>query len=61
MEQTMRTLIASLVAFLVFATSAAAYDPYPFQRSDGKWGYVNDDHCWVIEPQFEGASRVRTH
>jgi hypothetical protein len=25
---------------------------YPFQRSDGKWGYANADHCWVIDPQF---------
>ncbi len=55
----MRTLIASLVAFLVFATSAAAYDPYPFQRSDGKWGYVDDNHCWVITPSFDQSSIFR--
>jgi hypothetical protein len=24
-----------------------------FQRSDGKWGYVNADHCWAIEPRFD--------
>lgn len=51
----MRIITASIVALLGMATSAAAYDPYPFQGSDGKWGYVNDDHCWVIAPQFEDA------
>jgi hypothetical protein len=45
---------ASILATMV-GTAAFAYDPYPFQRSDGKWGYVNDDHCWVIEPQFDFA------
>jgi hypothetical protein len=46
--------ILSLLVTLV-GTSAFAYDPYPFQRSDGLWGYVDDDHCWVIEPQFDSA------
>jgi hypothetical protein len=45
----------SLIAIVVLATPALAYDPYPFQRSDGKWGYVDDEHCWVIEPRFESA------
>jgi hypothetical protein len=26
-----------------------------FQRSDGKYGYVNADHCWAIEPRFNHA------
>jgi hypothetical protein len=47
-------VFVSLFATLV-GTAAFAYEPYPFQRSDGKWGYVNDDHCWVIAPQFEDA------
>lgn len=51
----MRIIIVTLVALLGLTTSAAAYDPYPFQRSDGKWGYVDDDHCWVIAPEFEHA------
>lgn len=29
--------------------------PIPFQRSDGVWGYVNHQHCWVIPPKFEVA------
>lgn len=29
--------------------------PHPFQRSDGKWGYVNSNHCWVIGPKFNDA------
>ena len=24
----------------------------PFQKSDGKWGFVNSGHCWVIEPKL---------
>ena len=47
-------VFVSLFAATV-GTAAFAYDPYPFQRSDGKWGYVNDDHCWVIESQFEDS------
>ena len=27
----------------------------PFKKSDGKWGFVNSDHFWVINPQFESA------
>lgn len=27
----------------------------PFQHSNGKFGYVNENHCWVIEPQFDNA------
>jgi hypothetical protein len=27
----------------------------PFERSDRKWGFVNSDHCWVINPQFDSA------
>ncbi len=51
----MRFATLSLFALLGMTTVAQAYDPYPFQRSDGKWGYVDDNHCWVISPQFEGA------
>jgi len=51
----MRVLATLSLLFALVGTSAFAGDPYPFQRSDGKWGYVNDDHCWVVEPQFEGA------
>ena len=29
---------------------------HSFGRSDGKWGYVNSDHCWAINPQFDFAS-----
>lgn len=56
----MRIITASIVALLGMATSAAAYDPYPFQHSDGKWGYVDDDHCWVIEPEFQGGAVVQS-
>lgn len=35
-------------------SSHEAY-PIPFQRSDGIWGYVNHQHCWVISPKFELA------
>jgi len=52
----MRALAMLSLSFVLVGTSAFAGDPYPFQRSDGKWGYVNDDHCWVIEPQFVNAS-----
>ncbi len=52
----MRTTLTSLIAIFVLATPALANDPYPFQRSDGKWGYVDDEHCWVIEPQFDRAA-----
>ena len=38
----------------------------PFKRSDEKWGFVNSDQCWVIDPQFgmalpfsEGLARVQ--
>lgn len=51
----MRVFVFVALFATVVGTAAFAYDPYPFQRSDGKWGYVNDDHCWVIEPQFEEA------
>lgn len=47
---TLVTLFAALLG-----TAAFAGDPYPFMRSDFKWGFVNDEHCWVIEPQFDGA------
>lgn len=33
--------------------------PQPFQRSDGKWGYVNAGHCWVIRPQFSYAKTFK--
>lgn len=49
----MRLASLSLIALLGTVTVAAAYDPYAFQRSDGKWGYVDDDHCWVIAPNFD--------
>ena len=39
----------------VVGTVAFAGDPYPFQRSDGKWGYVDDNHCWIISPEFQTA------
>lgn len=49
--------VVAILSLLVTAvgTSAFAYDPYPFQRSDGKWGYVDDNHCWVIAPEFQNA------
>lgn len=34
-------------------TSAFANDPYPFQLRDVMRAYVDDNHCWVIEPQFD--------
>lgn len=49
-------VVLSLIVSLV-GTSAFAYDPYPFERSDGKWGYVDDNHCWVIAPQFYYARK----
>jgi hypothetical protein len=52
----MRLCTLSLIALLGMTTVAVAFDPYPFQRSDGKWGYVDDEHCWVIEPQFYYAA-----
>lgn len=55
----MRLGTLSLIALLGTTTVATAYDPYPFQRSDGKWGYVDDDHCWVIEPIFDRSSSFR--
>ena len=46
----MRALAILPLLFALVGTSAFAGDPYPFQRSDGKCGYVDDDHCWAIEP-----------
>lgn len=45
----------SLIAIVGTTTLAMAYDPFPFERSDGKWGYVDDDHCWVIGPKYDEA------
>lgn len=46
---------------------SAEHYPMPFQRSDGVWGYVNRQHCWVISPSYEiafefneGLARVST-
>jgi hypothetical protein len=52
----MRALTILSLSLALVGTSAFAGDPYPFQRSDGKWGYVDDDHCWVIAPQFHYAT-----
>ena len=43
----MRVFVFVSLFATVVGTAALAYDPYPFKRSDGKWGYVNDDHCCV--------------
>ena len=52
-----------LIAALLIACFALSGSPVfaadmmlaPFKKSDGKWGFVNSDHCWVINPQFERA------
>jgi len=41
----MRVFVFVSLFATVVGTEALAYDPYPFQRSDGRWGYVNDDHA----------------
>lgn len=38
----------SLLAALV-GTAAFGGDPYPFKRSDGKWGYVDNGHFCVVD------------
>lgn len=46
-----------IVALLFIGGRSSAQDiPFPFQRSDGLYGYVNTNHCWVIEPRFRGAN-----
>ena len=49
-----------LIAALLIACFALSEAPVfaadmlaPFEKSDGKWGFVNSDHCWVIEPKFQ--------
>lgn len=45
-----------LSAVVVPAASAAEpAPPQPFQRSDGRWGFVNSDHCWKIQPLYNYA------
>ena len=50
-----RLILAALVAVAASGACLAQGSDVlrRFQRSDGKWGYVNDKHCWAIEPQFE--------
>ena len=31
----------------------------PFRNSDGRWGYVDSNHCWAIRPRFDLASWFR--
>lgn len=54
---------AFFVIISLLSTSAAEAQktpdpsaPIPFMRSDGKWGAVNKDFCWVIEPQFDSLA-----
>lgn len=53
--------INSISAAIASDTAAGKYFkyPHPFQRSDGKWGYVNSSHCWVISPEFDNAVHFR--
>jgi hypothetical protein len=45
-----------IVALLFIGGRSSAQDiPFPFRRSDGLYGYVNTNHCWVIGPRFRGA------
>jgi hypothetical protein len=60
------TLLKRLLVLIVLWTAglslSAAYAEEalnPFRRSDGKWGYVNGDHCWAIEPRFADASHFQ--
>jgi len=68
----MASLLRALIAFFAsvfISTAGFAQAPraiHPWQQSDGRWGYVNDDQCWVIGPQFqrvgnfsEGLAAVR--
>lgn len=50
-------LIALLIACFALSGSPvfAADMLAPFEKSDRKFGFVNSDHCWVINPQFDGA------
>jgi hypothetical protein len=51
----MRVFASILLMAFTLGTAAFALDTFPFKRSDGMWGFVNKDHCWVIEPQFDFA------
>lgn len=31
----------------------------PVQLSNGRWGYINDRHQWVIAPKFEDAKEFQ--
>jgi hypothetical protein len=61
MTLTRRTALAAF--FSPFSFSQVVAQPSelltPFRRSDGKWGYVNADHCWVIEPRFDSAFQFK--
>jgi hypothetical protein len=47
-----------MLALLFIGGRSSAQDiPFPFRRSDGLYGYVNTNHCWVIEPRFRFAGR----
>ena len=54
----MRVLASLSLLFALVGTSAFGGDPYPFQRSDGKWGYVDDDHCWMARASTSIVSRA---
>ena len=48
------------IAFLIIAVVAMtlqvnAQKLYPSQDDNGKWGYVNDDDEWIIDPRYDDA------
>ena len=48
---------ALLLAMALTGLSAPAQDLIPEQNEKGKWGYVDQNHSWVIKPKFEYAGQ----
>jgi len=48
---------ARLCRFADSASAQNAPDKFvaPFRNSNGKFGYVNENHCWVIDPVYDFA------
>jgi len=48
-------VIISLFECLVPHAALANEVLRPFRNSNGRWGYIDTDHCWSIRPRFDEA------